>query len=146
MRALNRNKRSFWYCLFEEKISKVDEYGNDTGEYIVRYGTPTKMSANISPASGYAQTEQFGNLDNYDKVIVTDWMECPIDENSVLFIDKGVEYADAVTIDYRPSDTVLGEDEVIPVTVEVPVYDYTVRRVAKSLNSISYAVSKVNVS
>lgn len=146
MRALNRNKRSFWYCLFEEKISKVDEYGNDTGEYIVRYGTPTKMSANISPASGYAQTEQFGNLDNYDKVIVTDWMECPIDENSVLFIGKEPEYSDAETIDYRPRDTVLGDDEAITVTVEVPVYNYTVRRIAKSLNNISIAVRKVDVS
>lgn len=146
MRTLNRNKRSFWFCLLDEKIPIIDEYGNETGEYILRYGTPTKMSANVSPATGYSQTEQFGNLDNYDKVIVTDWMDCPIDENSVLFIDKGVEYADAITIEYTPSDTVLGDDEAVPVTVEVPVYDYTVRRVAKSLNSISIAVSKRNVS
>lgn len=146
MRSLNRNKRSFWFCLFEEKIPIVDEYGDETTEHIVRYGTPTKMSANISPASGYAQTEQFGNLDNYDKVIVTDWMDCPIDENSVLFIDKDVEYADAVTVDYIPRETVLGDDESVPVTVEVPVYDYTVRRVARSLNSVSIAVRKVDVS
>ena len=146
MRTLNRNKRPFWFCLFDEKIPIVDEYGNETGESIIRYGTPIKMSANISPASGYAQTEQFGNLDNYDKVIVTDWMDCPIDENSVLFIEKDVEYGEAITIDYTPSETVLGEDEVIPVIVEVPLYNYTVRRVAKSLNHISIAVRKVDVS
>ena len=146
MRALNRNKRTFWYCLFQEKIPVVDEYGNETSEYIVRYGTPTEMTANISPATGYSQTEQFGNLDNYDKVIVTTDMDCPIDENSVLFIEKEVEYTDAETVNYTPSDTVLGDDEVETVIVQVPVYDYVVRRVAKSLNSISIAVRKVEVS
>ena len=146
MRSLVRNKRPFWYCLFEEKIPIVDEYGNEHGEYIVRYGTPTKMTGNISPATGYSQTEQFGNLDNYDKVIVTDWMDCPIDENSVLFIDKQPEYAEAVTVNFVPRETVLGDDETTEITVEVPVYNYIVRRVAKSLNHISIAVRKVDVS
>jgi hypothetical protein len=146
VRTLHRNKKPFWFCLFEEKIPIVDEYGNDSGEYIVRYGTPTKMSANISPATGYSQTEQFGNLENYDAVIVTDWMNCPIDENSVLFIGKQVAYGEAVTIDYTPRETVLGDDEAVPVTVDVPLYNYVVMRVAKSLNSISIAVRKVDVS
>ena len=146
LKALNRNQQTFYYCLFQEKIPVVDEYGNETSEYIVRYGTPTEMTANISPATGYSQTEQFGNLDNYDKVIVTTDMDCPIDENSVLFIEKEVEYTDAETVNYTPSDTVLGDDEVETVTVQVPVYDYVVRRVAKSLNSISIAVRKVDVS
>ena len=60
----------------------------------------------------------FGGLENYDKVIVTDWMDCPINEQTVLWIDK------------TPND---GE------------HDYIVRRVARSLNSISIAVSKVKV-
>ena len=141
-----RNDRLFHYCLYEGKLPIVDEYGNETSEYIVRYGSHVSMYANVSPASGYAQTEQFGNLDNYDKVIVTHDMDCPIDENSVLFIDKNPEYADAVTVDYTPSETVLGEDEAEPVTVAVPLYDYVVRRVAKSLNAISIAVRKVDVS
>ena len=141
-----RNDRQFHYCLFQEKIPIIDEHGNETSEYILTYGEPVTMYANISPASGYAQTEQFGNLDNYDKVIVTRDMDCPIDENSVLFIDKDVEYGEAVTIDYVPRETVLGDDEANPVTVEVPLYDYIVRRVAKSLNSISIAVRKVDVS
>lgn len=146
MRTLNRNKRPFWFCLYDEEINVIDEYGNETGEKIVKYGTPTKMLANISPASGYAQTEQFGNLDNYDKVIVTDWMDCPIDENTVLFIDKAVEYGEAVTIDYQESQTLYGSNTATPVTVDVPLYDYVVRRVAKSLNSVSIAIRKVDVS
>ena len=65
----------------------------------------------------------FGNLESYDKVLITDDMNCPIDENTVLFIDK--------------------EPQVVK---DKPLYDYTVKRVAKSLNSISIAVSKVKVS
>lgn len=124
MRALKRNQRKFWYCLYQDAEEIYDEYGNATGEYVPTYSEAQEMYANVSPASGYAQTEQFGNLDSYDKVIVTDWMGCPIDENSVLFIDKEPEH-----------DTEEG----------TPLFDYTVRRVAKSLNSISIAVQKVNV-
>ena len=145
-----RNQTEFWYCLYVndrvpgdtaiagETLSGVslvgddtentdyiyDEYGNETGERILHYSKPICMLANISPASGITQTEQFGNLENYDKVIVTHETDCPIDENTVLFIDKEPEYS------------VMG----------TPMYDYTVRRVAKSLNHIAIAVSKVNVS
>ena len=124
MKTLNRNKSPFWYLLYDRKVSAKDEYGNETGEEIVFYKPAAEMSANISAATGSAQVEQFGNFVGYDKVIVTDDLSCPIDENTVLFIDKKPQY---------------DEDG-------KPLYDYQVRRVAKSLNSISYAVSKVTVS
>lgn len=139
MKALELNKKLFYYCLFSEKIPIVDEYGNESGESIVTYQDAVPMKANISQATGQSNTEQFGNLENYDKVIVTDDVNCPIDENSVLFIDKEPEYTDALTHSTTAITTV---DE----TVTVPVYDYTVRRVAKSINSISIAVKKVDVS
>lgn len=123
MRTLKRNQRKFYYCLYDSAEEIYDTYGNATGEYIPLYKAHESMYANVSPASGYAQTEQFGNLDSYDKVIVTDWLNCPIDENSVLFIDKNPEYS----VDGKP------------------LFDYTVKRVAKSLNSISIAVQKVSV-
>ena len=118
-----RNDSKFYYCLYADEETLTDENGNETGTRLV-YEQPVEMFANISPATGLAQTEQFGNLENYDKVIVTHDMECPIDENSVLFIDKEPEYS-------------LTDD---------PIYDYIVRRVAKSLNTISIAVRKVKVS
>lgn len=125
MRTLKRNRRKLWYCTYTGDNEELyDEWGNATGEYNPIYNTEVAMYANISPASGYAQTEQFGNLESYDKVIVTDWMDCPIDENSVLFIDKEPEH---------------------DMSTDTPLYDYTVRRVAKSLNSVSIAVQKVNV-
>ena len=47
-----------------------------------------------------------------------------MDENTVLFIDKAPEYDEEGS----------------------PLYDYRVKRVATSINSISYAVEKVSVS
>lgn len=146
MKTLKRNQRPFYYCLYAGKTPIIDVYGHETGESIVTYGEPVRMYASISHASGHSTTEQFGNLENYDKVIVTDCMDCPIDENSVLFVDKEPEYGEAVTIDYHESETLFGNDEADPVTVAVPKYDYFVRRVAKSLNSVSIAIKKVDVS
>lgn len=124
MRTLNRNKSPFWYLLYDGKVPAKDEYGNETGEEIVTYKPAVAMNANISAATGSAQVEQFGSLTGYDKVIVTDGLTCPIDENTVLFIDKEPQY---------------DEDG-------KPLYDYIVKRVAKSLNSVSIAVTKVSVS
>lgn len=124
MKALVRNKQKFHYALYVGSEPIVDDYGNETGEPIIEYSEPVEMWANISPATGFSQTEQFGGLDSYDKVIVTDDLTCPIDEHSVLFVEKEPEHN--------------LEDGLM--------YDYIVKRVAKSLNSISIAIRKVDVS
>lgn len=144
MKCLKRNQTQFWYCLYDRKEPIYDEHANETGESLIIYGEPVQMCANISPATGAAQTEQFGNLESYDKVIVTDDMDCPIAESSVLFIDKAPEYSDGVIIGYEEPETVLGTGA--PIVYEAPKHDYIVKRVAKSLNSISIAVRKVDVS
>ena len=125
MKIMERNKRPLWYLLYDRKAPAVDAEGNETGEEIIVYKPAVVLRANVSPASGSSQIEQFGNLAGYDKVIVTDDMTCPIDENTVLFVDKEPEYREA---DGKP------------------LYDYIVKRVAKSLNIIAYAVTKVSVS
>lgn len=124
MKLMERNKVPFWYCLFDRKEPILDEDGNDTGDQKVFYAGAVPIRANVSSATGTAQIEQFGNLDHYDKVIVTEDMSCPIDETTVLFVDKEPEY-DA-------------EGQ--------PLYDYIVRRVARSLNVVAYAIRKVSVS
>lgn len=146
MKALKRNKQRFYYCLFQGEVEKRNEQGRKTGERILQYAEATEMLANISTATGQSSTEQFGNLENYDKVIVFDDLNCPIDESTVLFIDKEPEYSQAVTYNITESNTLLGEDEATRIVIEVPKYDYRVLRIAKSLNSVSVAVSKVNVS
>ena len=124
MRTMERNKSSYWYLLYDRKEAVKDEEGNETGDTRVVYKEAVKRRDNVSAATGTAQVEQFGNFISYDRVIVTDDLSCPFDDNTVLFIDKEPEYDDDVN----------------------PLYDYIVKRVAKSLNSISYAVSKVTVS
>ncbi|MDO4477544.1 MAG: hypothetical protein Q4B73_00715 [Lachnospiraceae bacterium] len=124
MKLMKRNLTSVHYCLYSERVALMDDDGYETGEYGVGYNAPVEMQCSVSPATGYAQAQMFGNFESYDKVLITDDMSCPIDENTVLFIDKEPEFDDN------------GK----------PIFDYTVRRVAKSLNSISYAVSKVKVS
>lgn len=123
MRCMERNKTEFWYLLYDGKTMNVSDDGYETGQMSAKYRDAVKMRANISPASGAAQVEQFGQFVSYDKVIVTDDINCPIAEDTVLFVDKKLEYDG-----------------------EKPMYDYIVKRVAKSLNSISIAISKVNVS
>ena len=128
VRILQRSLQPFWYRLYETIApdTYTDEWGNvvESGEQTVGYSAPVQMYAHISPASGASDVEMFGNLDNYDKVIVTADMTCPIDENSVLYIDT------------TPTET----------DGEWSAYNYIVRRVARSINSISIAVRKVEVS
>ena len=134
MRCMNRNKVKFFYSLYEGREPITDEYGNVTGEYDVKHGNPTEGYANISAAKGETQTRQFGESETYDKVIVMDNEAPPIDEYSVLWVD---------TIPQLNEDGSLAVDE--EGNVLTP-YDYIVKKVAKSLNNVSIAISKVNVS
>lgn len=142
MRAMEINKRDFYYCLFEGKEEIRDINGYATGEYILTYAPPERFRANVSPAAGQSSIEQFGNLDNYDKSIVTDWLDCPISESSVLFIDKEPEFTEIVTYEEDPE----APGTYIEAVRTVPTPDYIVRRVAKSINSVSIAVQKVSTS
>lgn len=123
MRCLERNKQPFYYSVFKGNVDIVDEKGRKTGEKKPNYSTPVMMKANISPATGRSQQEQFGNVKDYDHVFVTDDVNCPIGEETVLFVDV------------PPSFNKDG----------IPLHDYVVKRVSKSINSISYAIASVKV-
>lgn len=135
-----RNDSYFYYCQYDPTTTYrvVDDNGNETGETVPSYGEPQEYWANVSPAAGAAQFEQFGSMGNYDKVIVTRDMECPINEQSVLFIDKEPEYTEVHT--HKIED-----GQVVDVTYQLPKYDYLVKRVAKGLDAIAIQVRKVDV-
>lgn len=124
MQTMKRNQTPFRYMILLREEPIMDEWGNETGESRLIYSDPIFMEANISAAGGSAQVEQFGNLTGYSRVIVTSDMTCPIDENTVLFLDREPRFD----------------------TDGTPLYDYIVLRVARSLNSISYAIAEVDVS
>ena len=125
MRTLHRNKTRIFYANYRDKIPLRDEYGNLTGEYKISYDTPVEVKANVSAARGEATTRQFGDDESYDRVIVLDDPRLPIAATSILWIDTLPEIADDGS-------------------TNTP-HDYIVKQVAVSLNSVSIAVSKVNV-
>lgn len=133
MRCMTRNMTPFFYALYDTKEPILDEYGNESGEYEVRYHKPERSKANISAAMGETNTRQFGEDEAYDKVIVIDKPDTPIDEHSVLWIDT------------LPELTEYGELARNEIGEVITPWDYVVKKVARSLNSVSYAVSKVNV-
>ena len=125
MRTLTRNKICIYYANYQDKIPVKDEYGNLTGEYYLSYDNPVVIKANVSAARGESTTRQFGDDVSYDRIIVLDDPAFPIAETSILWIDTLPEIA---------------EDG----STTTP-HDYIVKQVAPSLNSVSIAVSKVNV-
>ena len=125
MRALKRNQNVFYLCPYQGKTALIDEYGNETGEHTVNYGFAVEYEANISPANGISQTEMFGNLDEYDKVISPLPSNFSITEDDVLFVDKQPEYDD---------------------NTGMPLFDYKVRRIARSINHTAVVIRKVTIS
>ena len=125
MRTLYRNKILIFYSNYCGKNPIRDEYGNLTGEYTITYDNPVAVAANVSAASGESITRQFGEDVSYDRIIVLDDPRFSIEETSVLWIDT------------RPE---IKEDG----STSTP-HDYIVKRIARSLNSVSIAVSRVSV-
>lgn len=126
MKCLNRNRQLFFCAEYESKTPVKDEYGNQTGEYELHYGLPKPYYGNISAAKGEMAARQFGEAESYDRIIVMDGRDTQIDEYSRLWVDE------------RP---VLMEGDTV-----FPPHDYEVKKVARSLNSISIAIRKVDVS
>ena len=168
MKTLKRNKRTFYYATYIGKTEILDANGNHTFEYKNSYSEWKPFSAHISPAKGESSAELFGNDISYDKTIVTDDLDCEIDENTILCIDILPNFPpepptpepptpeeptteepddDEVTPTDQESDTNVTPTDVTedePVVVPL-VYDYIVTKKAKSINFVQYAVSKVNV-
>ena len=126
MRTRQRTAKAFYYRLYTGETELTDDYGNPTGQYVKEYATPVKFNANVSPVSGEDVVDIFGAMERYDRVIQTCDMHCPIDENSVLYID---------------TPPVLD-----PFTGVWSAHDYIVSRVSPSVNTIRIGCKKVKVS
>jgi hypothetical protein len=79
---------------------------------------------NVSAARGTAYEDFFGVNTDYERVAVTEDMLSLITETSVLFVDK--------------LPTFNADND--------PLNDYVVKKVARSLNIIAYAIKRVSVS
>ena len=117
-----RNLRTVWYATYKSSEEIVDEWGNETGEYDLSYNEPVPIKANVSPAKGQASVEMFGTDEGYSKTMIVSDMGCPIDEQTILWIDTE------------------------PVIDDIPQpHNYVVKLVAKSLTNIAYAIKKGDV-
>ena len=117
MRLLDRNLQNVIYSCYEGMTEETDSDGNYTGERVKTYTDPKTIRMNVSPAKGNAQASQFGTDISYTRTAMTADLNCPIDENSKLWIG-------------------------IPSTEP---YNYKVTAVARSLNWIVYALKEVDV-
>lgn len=118
MRTLKRNKQKIWYSLYQGNQEVIDSDGNYTGERAKTYSTPVSMKVNLSPATGNTQIEGFGVNADYSHVIVTDEMDCPIDEKALIWI----------------GDTL----------AEAQQHTYMVARIARSLNNLRIAIRETD--
>ena len=107
------------------------------------YSDPSPIRINVSAAQGRLETRQFGQMENYDRTLITDDLDCPIDESSILWIDN----LDTTNVTWiMLEDLTWGDIEGKSWEVLTIPHDYVVTKVARSLNVIQYAVRKVSVS
>ena len=117
MRTLNRNKRQIYYALLIGEVEVVDEYGNETGEFVPAYSEVVALRSNVSAATGADAVQAFGNFTNYSRTMCVSDPNCPIDENTIVWF--GV----------APTEP----------------HNYIVTRKADSKNGIMYALREVTV-
>lgn len=124
MRSLRRNKKPLYYATYDKKIPVTDENGDFTGDEETVYSNPFPFYENISPAKGSSQEEVFGKSLDYSRTVSTCNMSLPIDEFSRIWIE---------TIPVLKSDGTADGDSA----------DYSVVAIARSLNSVVYALKKL---
>ena len=126
MNTLARNRKTIYYALLKSKKEREDDYGNHTGQYDLEYYAPVEYSANIRWDSGAVELEGFGLNSNGTRRLVTCDLSCPIDIDTVIWIDKTPDangYDGAV----KPNYVVSGVPE-------------------RSLNQIAYLLQEVSIS
>ena len=102
MRTLVINKQNLFYALFVGREPAVDSNGRKTGEYVKTYSSPTQISMNGSPARGIAEHDMFGVELDYDRSMVTDDLDCPIDEHSAVWIFDNPRVAATAEVTLQP--------------------------------------------
>ena len=125
MVSLQSNRQKIYYGELTGWQDEYDSEGYKTGEKKKTYSTPAPFLIYVSPAKGTNAWNPYGIGDEYSNVMSTFDRACPINEDSVLWI--GVNPFDK-------DGNVIHE------------HNYIVTRKADGLNSILYAIKKVDVS
>ena len=153
MRTLARNKQFYYFALYQGK-QRVTEDGVFTGEYETSYSDCQLAKDNISASKGAATDDVFGINLNYSKSIVTA-EDRKIDEYSVLWLTYE-ELAEIGNSSHTQDDLGLYQGRIYKCTSsyegaydgdywELVPHTHKVVGVAKSLNSITYAIREVDI-
>ncbi len=126
MHILNRNKKELWYALKTGMEEVRDENGLLTGEHRVIYSAPVRIRMSMSISSGannlgsqgMVELDPYGISTAYTHRMVTENLNCPINEESLIWFRK------------TPADG---------------AHNFKVVRVARSLNHLIYYVKEVDV-
>lgn len=121
MRSLTRNKQTIYYALYTGDTENTDATLY-TGEVVANFATPVAIRASVSAARGTSDIDLFGVNTSYNKTIIVDDLDCPIDEHSRLWVGREPTASNGVSVPHN----------------------YEVVMVAKSLNHITYAVQQVD--
>lgn len=117
MRSVQRNKQTIYYATYKGSTEVVDEYGNATGEFVLQYNSPQPLKINVGvPKRGDITLERFGLNENYQRVLATTDMNCPLDIDTIIWIG-------------------------IPTTKP---YNYVVKKILPSLNQLLIGLEEVN--
>lgn len=129
MHVLRRNKQDVWYSNLSgtEMILKD---GLPTGSYTETYSVPAKLSMSVAISSGannlgsqgMAELEKYGIVTAYTHRFVTEDMNCPITEESLIWY--GI----------TPGQT----HDTVP-------HNFKIVRKSKSLNHVIYYAKEVDV-
>lgn len=117
MTGLKRNEQTIYYAVYNGMTDLTDSHGYKTGEKSLQFSEPVAMQANVAPVAGTVEREVFGMGIDYDVTIITFDTECPITEESKVWIGK---------------------------TVTEP-WNYIVKRIARSQNLLRIALKEVVV-
>lgn len=118
MKTLFRNLTTFYYANVAGETALRDSQGYLTGEYAITYTNPIAVKGNVSASMGAVYESPTGLTAGYDKVIVCDQPDLPIEDSSVLWVEVGTDQQ----------------------------YDYVVSRIRRSFNSIRIGIKRVDVS
>lgn len=119
MQNLARNTFTVWFQVYQGQTEIVDADGYKTGSFTPAYGPLQSAQLMVSPNKGDATLEVFGALLDYDRAMTTADTTCPINEQTILWLDGA------------PTDG---------------PYTHYVKKRAPWKNSLAFAVKQVEVS
>ena len=146
MHVLERNKEYLWYANPTGEEYATDANGYKTGERKITYATPTKVKMSMAISSGannlgsqgMAELERYGIATGYTHRAVTDDMDCPMGEESLVWYK-----IEPTRIETRER-IINGQRQEVQTLIPVP-HNFKVVRKAQSLNHLIYYLKEVDV-